>query len=263
MWVRAMKLVEFKRNIVYKSEGIFRLFDGYRDKWDDFYLSEHWAFDKIVSIKKTFGRVLDVGCGMGGLGLAISSRYPVKEYHGVDINAQVIDRAKEKQSRFKVPVTLQCEDILKARDLHKESYDTVFSLSCADWNIETKSIIDRCWQYVKPGGFFVISLRLSSSQGINNIKKSYQPIEWDYKGKPTETANYVVFNVREFFRMVGAFKPQASNVYGYGYWGAPSKTAVTPYKKLVFGVVIIQKKEIHDKKMEIISQFKFPLDLYD
>ena len=173
-----MKSVEFRKNIVYKSEGISRLFDGYRDKWDDFYLSERWAFDKIAFLKKNFGRVLDVGCGMGGLGLAISSRYPVKEYHGVDINAQVIARAKENQACFKVPVTLQCGDILKSRELHKGSYDTVFSLGCADWNIETKAIIDRCWQYVKPDGFFVISLRLSPGKGINNIKKktSYRTV---------------------------------------------------------------------------------------
>jgi len=250
-------------NIRYSGNGIAQWLNGFRDKWDDFYLSERWAFDKIGSIKKTFGRVLDVGCGMGGLGQAISSRYPLKEYHGVDINAQVIARARTKQSRFKVPVKLQCCDILKVRGLHKGSYDTVFSLSCADWNIETKAMIDRCWQYVKPGGFFVISLRLSPEKGINNIKKSYQPFEWNDKGKPTEIANYVVFNVREFFRMVEAFKPRPLNVYGYGYWGTPSKTAVTPYKKLVFGVVIVQKTDVHAKKMTIASQMNFPLDLYD
>jgi SAM-dependent methyltransferase len=256
-----MKPVGSRNNIIYKSAGISRLFDGYRDKWDDFYISERWAFDKIGSIKKTFGRVLDVGCGMGGLGLAISSRYPLEEYHGVDINAQVIDGAKEKQSRFKVPVTLQCGDILKVRELSKASYDTVFSLSCADWNIETESIIDRCWQFVKPGGFFVMSLRLTPGKGVNNIKKSYQPIEWDNKGKPAEIANYVVFNTREFFRMVEAFKPRPSNIYGYGYWGPPSKTAVTPYKKLVFGVVIIQKNDVDDKKGHIAAELNFPLDL--
>ena len=259
-----MRPVKNRGNIFYKSEGIFRLFDNYRDKWDDFYPSEHWAFDKIISSKKTFGRVLDVGCGMGGLGLVISSRYPLQEYHGVDINTQVIVRANEKRSRFKVPVTLQCCDILIARGLHQGSYDTVFSLSCADWNIETKAIIDRCWQYVKPGGFFVISVRLSPGKGINNIKKSYQPIDWDDQGKPAESANYVVFNDREFFRMVEGFKPRASNVYGYGYWGPPSKTAVTPYKKLVFGVVIVRKKDVHDTKKEIAAQLNFPLDfMYD
>jgi len=250
-----------KMNISYSSNGIAQWLDGYRDKWDDFYLSERWAFDKIASIKKTFGRVLDVGCGMGGLEHAISSHYPIKEYHGVDINAQVIDYAKDKQSLFKAPSILQCADILKVRGFEKGSYDTVFSLSCADWNIETKAIIDRCWQFVKPGGFFVISLRLSPGTGINNIKKSYQPIAWDNKGKPTEIANYVVFNTREFFQKVERFNPQPSNVYGYGYWGPPSKTAKTPYKKLVFGVVIVQKKNAQDKKRIIAAHLNLPLDL--
>ena len=248
-------------NIRYSSQGIAQWLTGFRDKWNDFYPSERWAFDKIISVQKTFGRVLDVGCGMGGLGLAISSRYPVKEYHGVDINAQVIAGAQANQSRFKVPVKWRCADILKARGLGPRSYDTVFSLSCADWNIETKAIIDRCWQYVKPGGFFVMSLRLSPGKGVNNIKKSFQTIAWDNKGRPMEVANYVVFNAREFFRMVKTFKPRPSHVYGYGYWGPPSKTAVTPYKKLVFGVVMVRKADVHDNKTDVSAQLNFPLDL--
>ena len=239
------------------------MFDGYRDKWEDFYPSERWAFAKIVEVKKTFGRILDVGCGMGGLGLAISNRYPVEEYLGVDINDQVISRAQEKRALFKVSALFQCCDILKARGLQKGSFDTVFSLSCADWNIETKAIIDRCWQCVMPGGFFVISLRLSPEKGINNIKKSCQPIDWDDKGKPLEIANYVVFNAREFFGMVGKFQPKPSNVYGYGYWGSPSKTAVTPYKELVFGVVIIQKSAAGDKNGKVAAHLDFPLDLFN
>ena len=255
-----MKPAKSKDNIVFKSDAISRFFDGYRDKWDDFYVSERWAFDKIGSIKKTFGRVLDVGCGMGGLGQAISSRYPLKEYHGLDINAQVIDRAKEKQPRFKFPVTFQCCDILKAHGLGKGTYDTVTTLGCADWNIKTEEIIERCWQYVKPGGFLVISVRLSPEAGINNIKKSYQPINWDKKGKATEIANYAVLNAREYFRMIEGFKPRACNVYGYGYWGPPSKTAVTPYKKLIFNVVIVQKAEGKGKKEAIAAHLDFPLD---
>jgi SAM-dependent methyltransferase len=255
-----MKTAGPRGNIVYKTEGISRLFDGFRDSWDDFYQSERWAFEKIRSINKTFGRVLDVGCGMGGLGLTLSGRYPLKEYHGVDINAQVIDRAKPKFSRFKAPFKLQCCDILKARGLQKGTYDTVFSLSCVDWNIETVPMIHRCWQYVKPGGFFVISLRLSPGKGINNIKKSYQPIEWDNQGRPIEKANYVVFNAREFFRTAESLKPFPSNLLGYGYWGPPSKTAVTPYKKLVFGVVVLQKSDSDEGQSKITAELKFPLD---
>ncbi|MDE2223616.1 MAG: class I SAM-dependent methyltransferase [Candidatus Omnitrophica bacterium] len=247
-------------NINYSSGGIARWLDGFRDKWDDFYPSERWAFDKIASLNNTFGKVLDVGCGMGGLGLALSIRHALKGYQGIDINAQVIAGAQKNKGRFKIPVKFQCGDILKIRGLKKGAYDTVFSLSCADWNIETKAIIGRCWQYVKPGGFFVISLRLSDGPGINNIKKSFQPIAWDARGKPAEVANYVVFNAREFFRMIEAFKPRASHVYGYGYWGPPSRTAVTPYKKLAFSVLIIQKAAPGAKEA-ISAQLNFPLDL--
>ena len=105
-----------------------------------------------------------------------------------------------------------------------------------------------------------MSVRLSTEKGIDNIKISYQIIKSGENGKPSEIANYVVFNAQEFFRMVKNFKPRPSKVYGYGYWGAPAKTAVTPYKELIFGVVIIQKKESHDKKWKIGVQLDFPLD---
>ena len=105
-----------------------------------------------------------------------------------------------------------------------------------------------------------MSLRFSPGKGINNIKKSYQPIAWDDKGKPTEIANYVVFNAQEFFRKVERFKPQPCRVYGYGYWGSPSKTAVTLYQELVFGVIIVQKMDTKDKKTKIAAQLDMPLD---
>ncbi len=249
-------------NIKYSGLGLAQFFTGYRDKWEDFYPSEHWAFEKIIAIRKTFGRVLDVGCGMGGLGLGLSSRCPMRSYLGVDINAQVIAAAQTLKARFKVPAQFKCCDILEAKGVPKAAFDTVFSLSCADWNIETGKIIGRCWQYVKPGGFFVISLRLSPGPGINNIKKSYQPFAWDEKGRPAEIANYVVFNAGAFWRMVEGFQPRPSHVYGYGYWGPPSKTAVTPYKKLVFGVIVIQKILSRARPGPIEAHLNFPLDLF-
>ena len=80
-------------NLIYSSDYIVNLFDNYRNKLEDFYPSEKWAFEKINSLANGFGEILDVGCGTGGLGRALSTHYNVKKYDGIDINKQAIEKA--------------------------------------------------------------------------------------------------------------------------------------------------------------------------
>ncbi len=250
-------------NIRFKTDGILNIFDGYRDKWEDFYPSERWAFEKLAGHSGSLGRVLDIGCALGGLGLAISNKFNVEEYVGVDINQQAIDKAKSMISKFSIPVRFECEDILKMTTLERESFDTVVSLSCADWNINTNEIINRCWEHVRPGGSFVISIRLTSNQGINDITKSNQPVSNDDQGNVLEFANYVVFNWWDFLHLIERFIPRPSLVSGYGYWGKPATDAVTPYKKLVFAVFIIRKSTGDETTKEINTELFLPLNLFN
>ena len=115
-------------NIVFTGEGTSQWLDGSRDKWDDFYPSERWAFERLAGPQQALGRILDVGCGMGGLGLTLSHKFAVEYYHGVDINQPVIERALAKRGRFKVPVEFECKDILEAAHLSPDAFDIVFSL---------------------------------------------------------------------------------------------------------------------------------------
>lgn len=249
-------------NIHYQTNGIATYFDHYRDKWDDFYPSERWAFERLAGTSGYIGSILDVGCAVGGLGLALSNRFKVKDYVGVDINQQAIDKARSVSSRFSVPVRFECGDILKLSNLNKESFDVVFSLSCADWNVDTNGIINRCWEYVKPEGSFVISVRLTPEEGINDITKSYQPISCNEEGKALEYANYVVFNWRDFFGTIEQLMPIPSDVSGYGYWGKPASNAVTLYKELVFAVFIIKKGTDKKRDIKTNSELFLPLSLF-
>jgi len=248
-------------NILYKTDGIVNIFDGYRDKWEDFYPSERWAFEKLAGNSGGLGKVLDVGCAIGGLGRTLSKRYRIESYAGVDINTQAIDVAKQNQSQISVPAEFSSGDILELNILDGKTFDTVFSLSCADWNIETDLIIYRCWDFVKPGGVFVISLRLTSQESINDMKRSYQPFAFDDEGNVVETANYVIYNYAVFFRLIKNLRPPVSSVMGYGYWGQPASNAVTPYKDLVFGVLIVSKA-LDGQLAKIESELYFPLDLF-
>lgn len=247
------------KNIKYQTKEIAEHFSSYRTKWADFYASEKWVMAKIAGPKGKFGDVLDVGCACGGLGSALAERYSLDSYTGVDINNEAIDVAK-KSLKLPAPTFLIAGDVLEI-DMGNKQYDTVFSLSCADWNIETDKIIKAAWQRVKPGGYFVISLRLTDQQGVNDLSKSYQYINPSGQDKDPEIANYVVFNVKDILSVLGGLRSAPETIGAYGYWGKPSSTAVTPYQKLAFTVFYV-KKSLDDSNNDVRLDLNMPLDVF-
>ncbi|MBZ0165418.1 MAG: class I SAM-dependent methyltransferase, partial [Candidatus Omnitrophica bacterium] len=227
------------KNIVYSSEEILKYYQSHRNRWEDFYPSEKWVFERIATGDGQLGEVLDVGCAGGGLGKALLERFTLSSYTGIDIHRGIIEWAKENQ-KLNVPVQFFAEDI-NVIDL-KRSYDLVASLGCADWNIETSRIIQSCWDKVKPGGYFVGSLRLTDGEGINDIGKSYQYINFSGADNEPEVANYVVTNYNEAIAMLGALDPAPELIGAYGYWGKPSGTAATPFSRILFSVFFVRKE---------------------
>lgn len=250
------------KNLKYKTREHFMYMATTRSKWDGFYPSERWVFEKVAGQKKSLGSVLDIGCATGGLGLALAEKLSFTSYTGIDINKEAIDFAN-KTLKLPAPTSLIAGDVLDV-NLGSQGYDTVFSLSCADWNIETSKIIEAGWKNVAPGGNFVISVRLTNNQGINDIKKSFQYINphvnLSAEKVDSEIANYVVFNAKSFLATMGGLEPAPELIGAYGYWGKPSSTAVTPFKKLVFAVFFIRKAK-DSSSSEVQVDLNLPLDV--
>ncbi|MCX6125487.1 MAG: hypothetical protein NTV34_12180 [Proteobacteria bacterium] len=76
-------------------------------------------------------------------------------------------------------------------------------------------------------------------------------------------ANYAVLNIHDALGGFSALE-NVGEIYGYGYWGAPSRTARTPFKKLVFGVFAISKASSTDSNDPLPSVLKIemPTDLF-
>lgn len=238
-------------NIVYKTKQIKDFYSHHRKNWDEFYPSERWVFEKVFSDKPSAGDILDVGCACGGLGLALSERFSLNSYTGVDINEEAIEWAK-KGLGLSFPATFISGDIVGMK--LDASYDTVISLGCADWNIESSKIISSCWEKVREGGSLVISLRLTDKEGVSDIKKSYQHINFNAEEKNPEKANYVVFNSREALALLKNLSPKPELIGAYGYWGKPSATAVTCYDRIAFSVFYIKKAKegfVFDTRLEM------------
>lgn len=246
------------KNIKYHSKELKEFYSKHRNSYSGFYPSEKWVFDKVFRLKGSFGRILDVGCACGGLAAALDEKYGFTSYTGIDINDGAIQAARDSVS-VDSPVKFIAGDVIRQKGL-RNKYDTVFSLSCADWNVQTGPIIRACWGALKPGGAMIISLRLTEGNGMNNIRKSYQYINMSGKDKHPEIANYVVFSLQEAVKLFASQEPAPERIGAYGYWGIPSQTAVTPYKKLVFAVFYVIKPKKGGKP--VMTEFNLPSGIY-
>lgn len=227
------------KNIIYKTKKLVEYFANNRVTWDQFYESERKLIEKL-QLNST-QEVLDIGCGCGGLGLALKERFGIVDYTGVEINELSAEAGQEMN-----PVaSIICGDILDLNQaiLQNKYFDVVFSLSCVDWNVQFSDMLTAAWDYVKPGGYFVATFRLTTEVGCNNIKQSYQYINYDGK-KEGELASYVVLNSKNLLQELNKFNP--SEIRGYGYWGTPSVTAITPYEKLCFAAFAIKKRNVDE-----------------
>jgi SAM-dependent methyltransferase len=239
-------------NIAYVTPAIEAFYRDHRVRWDQFYQSERAILEELGLT--AVSSVLDIGCGCGGLGLALRERFGVVNYTGVEINRQAAETAREMNPSG----SFIWKDILNVLpdELLQESFDVVVSLSCIDWNVRFTDMLAHAYRYVKPGGCLVASLRLTPSESLIDSRRSYQYINFDGK-REGEIAPYVVLNFRDFMSYVATLAP--ARIRAVGYWGTPSPTAVTTLNRVVFCAVAVWKRL--GAGHEQVRQLDLPLDL--
>jgi SAM-dependent methyltransferase len=253
-------------NIHYQTPHLAAYFAAHRRCWDEFYPSERWMFEQIGEQPGGFGRLLDVGCAVGGLGRALEEKFPLTSYFGLDINAAAIEAARDLPA-LAAPARFECGDIVATEGIADGEFDTVAALSVADWNVETDAIIAACWRKVAPRGRLVISLRLTEQAGTRDPDVSFQPIvpSEDFvppDGAAVETAPYVVLNGSEALDMFLQLDPAPADILAYGYWGTPSKTATTPYNRLAFAVLSIARGDSDGSRQDTRLESHLPAAVF-
>jgi SAM-dependent methyltransferase len=250
-------------NIAYSTDAISAYFSANRRRWDQFYPSERQIIEQVaVARGGSLGAVLDVGCACGGLGAALSGRYRLSRYVGIDINAQAIGLA-QKADDIAMPHVFLEGDIMRDATLGSALFDIVFNLSCADWNVDFSGILAASWARLAPGGTMIISLRLTEGQGARGMDRSYQFIHYgDPATMPAdaERAAYVVLNASEALAELCRLGPD--QVTGFGYWGPPSATARTPFKRLVFSVFAVCKPQADQAPAATDFTLRLPPDIW-
>ena len=177
------------KNIAYQTDQLAHYFTHHRVSWPQFYESERNIIKKLELGAKD--SILDIGCGCGGLGLALRDEYGVQKYTGVEINSLAAEMAENLNPK----ASIFCGDFLDLREniLRDTDFNVVFSLSCFDWNIKFSDMLAAAWDHVQPGGNLVATFRVTTDAGCDDMKQSYQYINFDGKMEG-ECASYVVLN---------------------------------------------------------------------
>ena len=98
---------DFSINLAYsyeKPEDLARYYDDSASQYDDYvnqvkYILHLKVAAEYVMNVSSWGRILDIGCGTGLLGQAISNILPSMQIDGVDISPEMLGIAKEKQNQ--------------------------------------------------------------------------------------------------------------------------------------------------------------------
>lgn len=240
-------------NQQYTTDEIEKYFSNNRIAWQQFYESEKHVISKLGLDDSD--AILDIGCGCGGLGLALREKFGVLNYTGVEINVQAAKKASEMYPEG----SFYCGDILdiSENELSNKYFDIVFSLSCVDWNVQFLNSLAAAWKHVAPGGHLVATFRLTNEAGVNDIAKSYQYINFEGKMEG-EIASYVVLNKDDLLNQLGQLNPAEINAFGY--WGTPSASALTPFNKICFAAFSIKRKETNHNEKPTLN-LDLPADL--
>jgi SAM-dependent methyltransferase len=238
-------------NIHYETRAIAEFFSQHRVRWTDFYESERRIIAELGLGPKS--SILDIGCGCGGLGLALREQFGVESYTGVEINEPAAETGRALNPR----ATILCGDVLDLTSgaLKGRAFSAVFSLSCLDWNVRFADMLHAAWSHVAPGGHLVATFRLTDEPGCEDFERSRQYINYEERLEG-ELAPYVVLNAGDLMDQLRALAP--SEVRAFGYWGPPSKTAVTPYEKLCFAAFSVRKRAVDDEGKEMQSWLDLP-----
>jgi len=229
------------KNIKYTSKKLSEFYASNRVTWEQLYPSERAIIESCEILPNT--KIVDIGCGCGGLGQSLAQRFGTTDYCGIDIHSSAIAAGKQLfPSNYLIEGDFLNGDVIAQIPFLP---DVVFSLGCVDWNVEYENMIEAIWRFVPAKSSLIMSCRLTVESSVSKIEDSYQYA--DFMGKPEgvrsdadrEKAPYIVINAKEFFQRIGSW--EHNKISAFGYYGAPSQTAVTKFDRVCFAVFCIRK----------------------
>ena len=115
-------------------------------------------------------RLLDLGCGFGGLTRLVAERLDIPEAHGVDLDAVALEEA-----RGKGVVTQQLDMRQGVLPFPDSSFDLVTSYGVLDYLPDFDPMLREMHRVLRPGGYALVSLpNLAGWQNRLSLLLGYQ-----------------------------------------------------------------------------------------
>ena len=129
--------------------------------WGDGYMSPGGKkeINRLLNgLDLTEKKILDVGCGAGGITVSLVKDYGAKEVIGVDVEEDVVNsaikRVVKNRLKDKIEILLIGKSNLPFED---NCFDIVFSKDSFVHIPDKEKIFSQVFKVLKPGGFFVFS----------------------------------------------------------------------------------------------------------
>ena len=143
-----------------------KMFDGYADKYDQWFLTNNRVFESELKLlhaclnplKKD--KILSVGCGSGLFESALKREYDIIVEYGLEPST---DMAKIAEKRG---VKVEIGDA-ETTSLKAEEYDVIYLKGCSTYIADLSSAYRNCYNALKKGGSLILlDVPVESAYGI-------------------------------------------------------------------------------------------------
>ena len=129
--------------------------------WGDGYMSPGGKkeINRLLNgLDLTEKKILDVGCGAGGITVSLVKDYGAKEVIGVDVEEDVVNSAIRRVVKNRLKDNIEILLIGKSNlPFEDNCFDIVFSKDSFVHIPDKEKIFSQVFKVLKPGGFFVFS----------------------------------------------------------------------------------------------------------
>lgn len=155
-------------------------------------------------------RILEIGCGTGGLTALLSRHYPNASITAVDIAPNMVRAAENKCGNEQIEFI--CADA-ESMALDQQ-YDLIISSACFQWFTSLPETLKRFWNSLGEGG--VIAFSTFGEKTFQELHHSFSYAEAVLTGIKTCVRRGLVFQPLSFYRtLAGSLAPQEPSVQSY------------------------------------------------
>ncbi len=214
--------------------GVLDFYETSRTTTSDIYLSE-WIF--IKDCLREGISVLDVGCAQAGFANILAENLNDFSYTGIDISAQMIDKARQKHPLHRFHV-IENQDYTP---LNGQEFDLVLSLGILHLHEDWRDTIAHSWAHTK--GSLILDLRESAEPTLEDKNRSYFRMDFgggDARHKATHLP-YNIINTSDALSDISRLCAGSSKLSQFGYRHPVSPSATTPVSDVMAMTYCIER----------------------